>query len=613
MDIPPVHPAPVADARDSAFGRTRLLFLLVLSALLALCFAFVITTRDVMRNLPAMNRAGKSASLAADRNAIVDISPWLTAQALAPLAVSAEEAEYARNAERLADHEVDQAFASALRKATLQAQHRTLTGEALALSQRVQMLQQLVEQDQAQVRQLTTATAPSSSQTTSPSNGFSDLEIAKAQLGLDSDELADATEDLNRATGDQRAQIQSELTAHQAEMKKFDETHEAGQIAVLAVRRYGTLAGRLGAWSRQADRAKLLQQAIAQTQDDIRSLTAEHNRLESAANASSTAATDDRTARLATLRDRSAQRQLLSIYDDRIQTEQQLVTVYQRWSAQLALQHRILLHLIVQSVAWIIGILICMVLGDVVVRRLMEYPVLDRRQRHTLRAILELAIQIIGALLILLVLFGAPQQTTTVIGLATAALTIALQDFVLAFFGWFVLMGKKGLRVGDLVEINGVGGEVIELGLMSTTLLETGSLADKGYLTGRRITFMNSYAIRGQYFNFSTAGQWMWDQITVAVPTSVDTHTAVDRILEAVQSETRENSRLAEIEWARALRGDGLGNIKAVPAVSLHPSGNGWNVDVRYVSRASQRFDMRNHLYQVVTGLIKDPAARTSA
>ena len=76
-------------------------------------------------------------------------------------------------------------------------------------------------------------------------------------------------------------------------------------------------------------------------------------------------------------------------------------------------------------------------------------------------------------------------------------------------------MGKNGIHVGDWVEINGVGGEVTEIGLMTTTLLETGGLADQGHPTGRRISFMNGFAIRGQYFNFSTAGQWMWDEISV--------------------------------------------------------------------------------------------------
>ena len=73
---------------------------------------------------------------------------------LAALAVSAEELGLAREAERLADHEVDQAFAQSLRQAS--AETRELTGEALALQQRVTSLQQMVKQDQEQVTALTT-------------------------------------------------------------------------------------------------------------------------------------------------------------------------------------------------------------------------------------------------------------------------------------------------------------------------------------------------------------------------------------------------------------------------------------------------------------------------
>ena len=106
------------------------------------------------------------------------------------MAVSAEEQGYAREAERLADHEVDQAFAMALRQAS--AQRRVLTGEALALDLRVTALKQTVADDKAKVDALTAANAKAG---VAPSDG-DDLDVAKAQLGLDTDELADATEDL---------------------------------------------------------------------------------------------------------------------------------------------------------------------------------------------------------------------------------------------------------------------------------------------------------------------------------------------------------------------------------------------------------------------------------
>ena len=140
-------------------GRARLGVLLALFALLILCAIFSWTTRRAMEHLQFLSGQGSNTNSQSGAKTHVDLRPWLTAQALAPLAVTAEESEYARDAQRLADHEVDQAFTSALRLAGLQVQHLAFTGEALALSQRVAQLQELVNEDQEQVKRLTTASS----------------------------------------------------------------------------------------------------------------------------------------------------------------------------------------------------------------------------------------------------------------------------------------------------------------------------------------------------------------------------------------------------------------------------------------------------------------------
>jgi small-conductance mechanosensitive channel len=608
MAIPPIAPAPKGGVHLRIFDKARLAVLAVLVASFVLCIAFSWTTRFSMAHLPFLNRQGRARGAAANKT-LVDLRPWQTAEALAPLAVTAEETEYAQRAERLADHEVDQAFAAALRQANMRAQHRTLTGEALALSQKVEQLKQLVAQDQAQVNSLTPSQAVHAKPGEEPETDSDDLEIAKAQLGLDSDQLDDAQDDLDRASGDDRSAIQGELSAHEESMKKYDsESHTGREIAVISVKRYGTLAGRLNAWFSQRSRYQLIMQALGQAQEDIRNLTNEHNALERQANANvpTQGAATDHASRLADLKSRSAEHQVLSIYGDRIQTEQQLATIYGKWSAQVLLQHTTVGHLILQSFAFIIFILICMVLGDALVRRLMTIPVLGQKQRHTLRSILELSIQVVGVLFILLVIFGAPRQMPTILGLVTAGITIVLQDFILAFFGWFVLMGKNGIRVGDLVEINSVSGEVTEVGLINTTLLETGNLADKGLPTGRRISFINSFAIRGQYFNFSTAGQWMWDEITINLPATADPRAMVERIQNAVLEETQEGARTAVEEWEHGSHSDNLSRFSSTPVVNLLPSASGFNIQVRYVTRASVRFDTRNALYKRVFDLIQE-------
>jgi small-conductance mechanosensitive channel len=216
-------------------------------------------------------------------------------------------------------------------------------------------------------------------------------------------------------------------------------------------------------------------------------------------------------------------------------------------------------------------------------------------------------------LVILLVIFGTPQQMPTILGLATAGITVVLQDFIIAFFGWFVLMGKHGMRVGDRVEIDGAAGEVAEIGLFRTTVLETGNWTDKGHPTGRRITVLNSFAIRGQYFNFSTDGQWMWDEIQISLPSSEDYLGLAEKIRLAVEEETKQDVIAAEKEWKRAARQDGLSQFSAAPSVNLRPTGAGIDLLLRYVTRAIDRYDARNRIYQRVVDLLQKPASAEEA
>jgi small-conductance mechanosensitive channel len=609
--MPPSPIPPTSDEASSPrlFNKTRTVLWGTLLVLLIVCVVFTWMTRGALTYLH-----GRSGARGGGQS-LVNLQPWQTAQALAALAVTAEENEYAHDAERLADHEVDQAFAAALRQARLDAEHDNLTGEAQALAQKVAQLQQLKQQDQALFDSLTSGAGPAAgaakngAQNAPPSD---DAEVAKAQLGLDTDELADAQRDLERASGDHSAEIQDELTAHEASMRKYDsEAKNGGQIAIVSAKQDHTLATRLGAWFRQREREGLIAQALEEAQNDVRNLTAEHTALEAKANAAPPAsAAPNQATHLANLTDLSVERQILSIDDDRIETEQQLAAVYAKWQAQVKLQHQIVVHMILQSFTLILIILAFMLVSDAIIRRVMDRPAKDRRRMRTLRSILELSVQVLGAGIILVVIFGSPKETPTILGLVTAALTIALQDYILAFLGWFILMGKNGIHVGDWVEIygvgsvNGVAGTVTEIGLMSTTLLETGGLADQGYPTGRRISFMNGFAIRGQYFNFSTAGQWMWDEIAVSVPAATDVHALMEEVQKVVAEETVENSRRAEKEWKHGKHGEELGRFSARPVVNLRPSGSGIDLQIRYVTSASRRIDLRNRLYQRVVDLL---------
>jgi len=606
----------------AGMGKRRLVLVGASAVVLLVCLTASYLTRGAMANLPFLKA----------QSGLVDQKPWQTASALAGLAASSEEKQDAREAERLADHEVDQAFAMALRQAAMET--TVLTGPALEIQKKIKGLAQQIKEDQAAVDGLNAQVEAAAKRSGAAADSLQDdLDVAKAQLQLDTDESNDASADLASASGDKQTRIQQELAAREASMQKYDsQANSPGEPAVISEKRYGTLAGRIGAWLDQRGRENSLKQAQAQTDEEIASLTTHHAELDaqsdaatakikaadatSAANGAATGS--DTKGRLASMAHVHDLAQIHSILEDRLDTEMQLSAVYAKWSAQVGVQHRIVQHLLLQSLAGIAGLVLGAALLWWLVQALLDRMAstsgADRRSVHTLRTVASLAIEGVTLLLVLLIVFGVPSQMPTILGLCAAGLTVAFQNFILAFLGWFMLMGPNGIRVGDWVEINGVGGEVEEVGIFRTTLLETGNWTDKGHPTGRRVRFLNSYAVTGQFFNFSTVGQWMWDEISVNVPEGEGTYQTIEAIHKAVLEQTEKDVKLAEKEWQGSSKQHRLGQLSAAPSVNLRPAASGIDILVRYVTRAADRFEIRNKLFQAVIDLLhKPPVADTSA
>jgi hypothetical protein len=200
----------------------RRLGVILPAAALVVLLALLFVNRGALQEL-AFLRHGQAGD-----TGLVDQAPYETARTLAGLAVSAEEQSFAQDAERLADHEVDQAFQGALLEAELN--QKPPKGEAAALAAKVAGLKAAVKSDQAALDAANAAAKAANA----PATAGDDADVAQAQLGLDQDELADATADLARATGDKRGEIQQELSAREAAMKKFEGAGQQKKTAVAA-------------------------------------------------------------------------------------------------------------------------------------------------------------------------------------------------------------------------------------------------------------------------------------------------------------------------------------------------------------------------------------------
>jgi small-conductance mechanosensitive channel len=563
----------------------------------------------------------------AQAQSMVDQSPLTTAQNLAQLFNSPAEQKLAQEALRLGDHEVDLTFAAALRDVT---EHPpALSAETKKIQDRLTRYQKALDADNAQVVQLTEVASKASG--AKKDQLTNQLNLAKSQQELDQDEVDDAKQDLIRAGGDPQARILALEQEHEAS------SHNTAAITAAPAPATGSgLVSLYRQWLALHDKDLQLTVAKQAAESAVGSITLLHNALESkvdaentnppssagasqAASNGATAAPTNRNAEDATdplkvTKKRAGDRRALSTYDKRIDDEKQLAQVYDNWQLLVGAKQRAVIHRVLIDVAVILGILIFGLFFDDWFERLLGKTSLDRRQVETLRTVARVTLQVIAVLIVLLVIFGLPSQLGTFLGLAGAGLTVALKDFIVGFLGWFVLMGKNGIRLGDWVEINGVTGEVVELGMFHTVLLETGNWTDSGHPTGRRVTFTNSFAIEGHYFNFSTSGQWLWDELQVVLPAGRDPYPIVDAIQKKVLEATAETAKQAEKEWQGVARSsDKAHALTAAPAINVKPVVGGVEIAVRYITRANERYQLRAKLNQAAVDLLGQDSATPPA
>ena len=567
------------------------------------------------RTTPASPTARRPAAPEAQgdgQQPIVDSTALDTARRLLSLASTAEEQRLAGSAVEKADHLLDLAFAAALREAT---EHPPPPTPAIRAAQaRLATAAQQLITDNQQVARLTEAVAKAKGDRNGPLEG--ELALAQAQFEVDRYEFNQAGADLIAVGGDLRAKIEALVAEHQAATPK-------ATTPVAVVTMQPGLIHLLERWVdlRRKDRA--LADAHAQVEQAMRALATERasltQRIAAQSSGTSKAGATSETARgpdvaaalLATTRQIIADQKALADVESRGTTERELAGLYGEWRALVAAQNTEVLHAVLFDIAIIAAAAVLLLFFGRWLGAALGRLHLDRRQVETLRTVTTVALQIAAVLFIAVVIVGPPTQLGVLLGLAGAGLTVALKDFIVAFVGWLVLMGKNGIRLGDWVEINGVSGEVVELGIFHTVLLETGNWTDSGHPTGRRVTFTNSFAIEGHYFNFSTTGQWLWDRLQIVVPTGQDLYAVVDAIAAKVKDATAANVREAEDEWRRAAPSRQLTGLSAAPAINVKPVVGGTEISLRYIARASDRYRLRATLYQAAVDLLEKPPVGT--
>jgi small-conductance mechanosensitive channel len=150
-------------------------------------------------------------------------------------------------------------------------------------------------------------------------------------------------------------------------------------------------------------------------------------------------------------------------------------------------------------------------------RQVISRQVPDINRRHTLRKWTGYSAGILLIFIAVALFADALTGLGTIFAVILAGVAIALQDLLKSFVGWIYISGRTGVEVGSRVEVEGVVGDVIDIGVLKTTLLEIGNLVYGRQSTGRLVTVPNSRMIASSVFMSTRANPFVWQEMRVVV------------------------------------------------------------------------------------------------
>ena len=251
-------------------------------------------------------------------------------------------------------------------------------------------------------------------------------------------------------------------------------------------------------------------------------------------------------------------------------------------------------------------------------RGVLKY-VQDSRRRYQLLLLRRIALWTLVVVIIGFTFASELGSIVTFAGLITAGLAVAMQSVLVSIVGYFFLIGKYGIRVGDRVQIGEVSGEIIELGMVRMYLME---LAGRGSSvpTGRVAAFPNSvvFQVTTGLFKQIPGVSFAWHDITLALPAEGDYESAKQKLFAAaneVLAEYREEIQRQTRELQRTTLSSAGGD--ALPTVQLSYSAKGVDAHVRYPVQLAHAAEiderMSRALLQVISGLTPKASEGASA
>ena len=236
----------------------------------------------------------------------------------------------------------------------------------------------------------------------------------------------------------------------------------------------------------------------------------------------------------------------------------------------------------------IIGLIVLFTIVRIIRRALTRY-VDDPVTRYRARKLLTLTWYVLVLLFLSLVFRTRLAGLTIFFGVAGVGIAVALQGVIISVAGWLTITFGGVYRAGDRIQLAGIKGDVIDVSILRTTIMEIGEWVHADLYSGRIVHIANSFVFRDPVFNFSGDFPFLWDEISIPVKYGSDYALAREILTRIVNETVAEYTAQAREDWGRMLLRFRIERATVEPTTTLRATDNWVEFTTRYIADYKKR------------------------
>ena len=252
-------------------------------------------------------------------------------------------------------------------------------------------------------------------------------------------------------------------------------------------------------------------------------------------------------------------------------------------------------------------------LGAMAWRWITNRYVSDVRRRGQVMAARRLVLGLIVLIVVLINFSDEIGSAATIVGFAAAGIAIALQNVILSIAGYFFLIGRFGIKAGDRVQIGGVTGDVIDIGLVKLSLMELAGTGTHREPTGRVAVFSNAIVFQpsGNFFKQAPGTSFVWSEVRLTLAPDVDYRLAEKRLLEVVNEVFARYRDRVMRDYRHLERDLNIVLETPKPQSRLHLSKAGLEIVIRYPAETYSAAQITDEISRrVLDAINREPSLR---